>query len=118
MEILGGSATDATIAYVRKLGRSIRSSIDAFIDDLAGLSSRSREWQAMVFVGEEVEIYGRGKAGPERIATIRGDLDERALAPLARRLANSKAGVCLRFSSSRAVRRMISLPVSARDVVP
>src|SRR3954452_8742552 len=118
MEILGGSATDATIAYVRKLGRSIRSSIDAFIDDLAGLSSASREWQAMVYVGEEVEIYARGKAGPERIAVVGTDLDDRALEPLSRRLANSKTGVCLRFSSSRAVRRVIALPASARDVVP
>jgi general secretion pathway protein L len=119
MEILGGSATEATIAYGRKLGRSIRSSIEAFAGDLAGLSSAAREWQFMIFVADEIEIYARGKRGPERVAKLGTDLDEKSLEPLSRRLSSgSKANVSLRFSSGRAVRRLISLPASAGDVVP
>jgi general secretion pathway protein L len=105
-------------ALGRQATRRLSGSVNALIDDLAGLSSHARDWQIMIFAGETIEVYRRGKGGLERIAALGADFDSRALKGLQSCLASvPHKKVALRFSPERAVTRTVALPVSAQDVI-
>jgi general secretion pathway protein L len=118
MELSANSATQSFVAFGRRVGGRLRISLNALADDLAGLSSHSRDWQAMIFAGANVEVYRRGKSAPERVATFGADFDRQALNGLQRCLSTMPhKRIALRLSPDRAVTRLIALPVSAQDVV-
>ena len=102
----------------RRVVRRAKSYFDALVNDLAALSSGTYQWQLMMLVGSGIEIFRIGKGKTERLATLKERIDDKALADLKRRLAGiSGQRMGLRFSPDRAVTRVISLPISARDVI-
>jgi general secretion pathway protein L len=117
MELVTGHST--FLALARRLDRWVRTSLNALIDDLAGWSTRSHDWQAMIFVGTEIEVYRRGKTAPERLAVPGREFDDQTLAGLQRCLAKTAhKKISLRFSTDKAVTRLIALPAAAQDVIP
>src|SRR5437016_4819628 len=118
MEVSANSASQSVLAFGRRLNRRIRLSLNALVDDLEGLSATSRDWQTMIFAGTNIEVYRRGKSGPERLAVLGSEFDDKAVSDLQRSLSKMPhKTTMLRFSSARAVTRLITLPGSARDVV-
>jgi general secretion pathway protein L len=118
MELSANSAAGSFLAFGQRLSKGVRSSLNALVDDLAGLSSKTQDWQVMIFIGADIEVYRRGKSAPERLAVLGKEFNEKTLAGLQRCLsASPHSRIGLRFSSDRAVTRLIALPASAQDVV-
>jgi general secretion pathway protein L len=118
LELMPNSATASILALGRRFLRFAQNSINALVDDLTGISAETHDWQVMIFVGHEIELLRRAKNGIERLGAFGTELSEGALARLQQRLsALPNKGVRLRFSSERAVMRLIALPASAQDVV-
>jgi general secretion pathway protein L len=118
MELRTNSATESVLGLGRRLSKSIRTPLNALIDDLANLSSKTQDWEVMIFVGADIEVYRRTKGAPERLTVVGTDLTDEALVDLEGHLPTAlKKRVSLRFSSERAVIRLIALPSSAEDVV-
>src|SRR5258708_7791835 len=117
MELSANSAADSLLASGRRLSRGVRVSLNALVDDLAGLSSKTQDWQVMIFIGADIEVYRRGKSALERLAVLGKEFNEKTLAGLQHSLsASPRSRIGLRFSSDRAVTRLIALPASAQDV--
>src|SRR5436305_14309205 len=100
MELSANSATQSVVALGRRLNRRIRLSVSALVDDLAGLSAAGRDWQVMIFAGANIEVYRRGKNGPERLAAFGPEFDETTMANLRRCLSKvPHKSTALRFGS-------------------
>src|SRR5437764_14754749 len=84
MDISANSATQSATALGRRLKRRVGQSVNALVDDLAGLATGSHDWQVMIFIGAEIEVWRRGKGGPERLAVLGAEFDDKAVSALER----------------------------------
>ncbi|SRR6266545_774410 len=89
MEVRTNSTTESLLSLGRRLNKSIKAPLDALIDDLAGLSSKSQDWEVMIFVGAGIEVYRRAKSAPERLAVLGTELTDEALGALRRCLSTT-----------------------------
>jgi general secretion pathway protein L len=118
MEVSVNSVTGSASIAGRRVSRAIRGSLNALVEDFAGLSSKGHDWQVMIFIGAAIEVYRRGRSAPERLAVLGTDLSDESLVGLQRCLSGiPHQRISLRFSPNRAVTRLIALPASAQDVV-
>ena len=82
MDISANSATQSLTALGRRLKRRVGQSLNALVDDLAGLATGSHDWQVMIFIGAEIEVWRRGKSGPERLAVLGAEFNDKAVSAI------------------------------------